>query len=341
MLNSNRVDENFAGASRRDMLRSALLTAVCAGLPAAASAAARGGSAARSSTALAAGRPSSGPGTLSKGMVGFMLAHEQFPAPELVRLGASAETAGFDLVATSDHFQPWQSNEGHAGLAWVTLGALGQRTQRLWMGPTVTCPTLRYSPAVVAEAYATLSLLCPRQDLSGTRVGRSAERTGRDRGMAEVERALGPAHRGGRDHPSTLDGKAAETQGRPLHRRWAALRSADSTDPIAVGRQRPQGDEARGRTRGRTDHGSENLEATQVGMGKGSPLGGKGSKLDARAGRSLRGRRRSGRGTDGGQAVELHSQRPSRDTRTFPIRHRSSAVRKRNCRCRKSSETGP
>ncbi len=161
MLNSNRVDENFAGASRRDMLRSALLTAVCAGLPAAASAAARGGSAARSSTALAAGRPSSGPGTLSKGMVGFMLAHEQFPAPELVRLGASAETAGFDLVATSDHFQPWQSNESHAGLAWVTLGALGQRTQRLWMGPTVTCPTLRYSPAVVAEAYATLSLLAP------------------------------------------------------------------------------------------------------------------------------------------------------------------------------------
>ena len=94
-------------------------------------------------------------------MVAFMLAHEQFPAPELIRLGAAAENAGFDLVATSDHFQPWQANERHAGQAWVTLGALGQRTQRVWMGPTVTCPTLRYNPAVVAEAFATLSLLYP------------------------------------------------------------------------------------------------------------------------------------------------------------------------------------
>jgi F420-dependent hydroxymycolic acid dehydrogenase len=98
---------------------------------------------------------------LFKGMVAFMLAHEQFSVPELIHLGASAENAGFDLVATSDHFQPWQANERHAGQAWVTLGALGQRTHRVWMGPTVTCPTLRYNPAVVAEAFATLSVLYP------------------------------------------------------------------------------------------------------------------------------------------------------------------------------------
>jgi TAT-translocated FGD2 family F420-dependent dehydrogenase len=94
-------------------------------------------------------------------MVSFMLAHEQFPVPELIRLGASAERAGFDLVSTSDHFQPWQANERHSGQAWVTLGALGQQTERIWMGTTVTCPTLRYHPAVVAEAFATLSLLYP------------------------------------------------------------------------------------------------------------------------------------------------------------------------------------
>jgi len=100
-------------------------------------------------------------GPLRKGMLGFMLAHEQFPVTELVRLGAAAEGAGFDLLATSDHFQPWQSNERHCGEAWVTLGALGQRTRGVWMGPTVTCPTLRYNPAVVAEAFATLSQLYP------------------------------------------------------------------------------------------------------------------------------------------------------------------------------------
>jgi TAT-translocated FGD2 family F420-dependent dehydrogenase len=100
-------------------------------------------------------------GGLRKRMMGYMLAHEQFPAPQLVELGVAAENAGFDLLATSDHFQPWQSNEGHAGEAWVTMGALGQRTKRVWMGPTVTCPTFRYNPGVVAEAFATLSLLYP------------------------------------------------------------------------------------------------------------------------------------------------------------------------------------
>jgi TAT-translocated FGD2 family F420-dependent dehydrogenase len=160
MLSSNRVDEDFAGGARRHVLKSALLTAACAGLPAAHVAAAQDRSGGGGSTAAAASRASRS-GLLSKGMVSFMLVHEQFPVPELIRLGASAENAGFDLVATSDHFQPWQANERHAGLAWVTLGALGQRTQRVWMGPTVTCPILRYNPAVVAEAYATLSLLYP------------------------------------------------------------------------------------------------------------------------------------------------------------------------------------
>jgi len=46
-------------------------------------------------------------------------------------------------------------------LAWVTLGVLGQQTQRIRMGTAVTCPTLRYHPAVVAEAFATLSLFHP------------------------------------------------------------------------------------------------------------------------------------------------------------------------------------
>jgi F420-dependent hydroxymycolic acid dehydrogenase len=94
-------------------------------------------------------------------MVGLMLAHEQFTVPQVIDIGVSAEQAGFDLLTTSDHFQPWQANEGHSGEAWATLGALSQRTQRVWMGTTVTCPTFRYNPAVVAEAFATLDALAP------------------------------------------------------------------------------------------------------------------------------------------------------------------------------------
>jgi F420-dependent hydroxymycolic acid dehydrogenase len=93
--------------------------------------------------------------------VGFQLAHEQFRVSELVELGIAADEAGFDLLAVSDHFQPWQANEGHSGQAWVTMSAIGQRTKRIRMGTTVTCPTFRYNPGVVAEAFASLSLLYP------------------------------------------------------------------------------------------------------------------------------------------------------------------------------------
>ncbi len=106
-----------------------------------------------------------------KKMVGFMLAHEQFAVPDLLQIGAQASNAGFQLLATSDHFQPWQANQRHTGEAWVTMGALGAHAPRTWMGTTVTCPTLRYNPAVVAEAFATLNLLYPGRVFLGVGSG--------------------------------------------------------------------------------------------------------------------------------------------------------------------------
>src|SRR5438477_9663155 len=103
--------------------------------------------------------------------IGIMLPHEQITVSQLVELGEAAEQAGFGLLATSDHLQPWQANEGHAGEAWVTMGALGQRTRRAWIGPTVTCPSFRYNPAVVAQAFASLSLLTPGRIFLGVGSG--------------------------------------------------------------------------------------------------------------------------------------------------------------------------
>lgn len=104
-------------------------------------------------------------------LIGYMLAHEQFTVPELTEFGRHAAGGGFGLLATSDHFQPWQANEAHSGLAWVTMGALGERAGRAWIGTTVTCPTLRYHPAVVAEAFASLSLLYPGRVFLGVGSG--------------------------------------------------------------------------------------------------------------------------------------------------------------------------
>ena len=122
------------------------------------------------STTAAAGRS-----PIQKKMIGFMLSHEQFTVPELTELGGHAVGAGFGLLATSDHFQPWQANEAHSGLAWITMGALGGRAGSAWIGTTVTCPILRYHPAVVAEAFATLEPALSRPPIPGCGIGGSTE----------------------------------------------------------------------------------------------------------------------------------------------------------------------
>lgn len=104
-------------------------------------------------------------------IVGFMLAHEQFPVPELVQIGADAARAGFGALATSDHLQPWQANEGHSGQVWVTLSSVGSRAPSSWIGTTVTCPTMRYNPAIVAEGFASLSQLYPGRVFLGVGSG--------------------------------------------------------------------------------------------------------------------------------------------------------------------------
>lgn len=131
-----------------------------------------GAAAALSTTAVHAQTvpgPAVGEG-LRRRMFSYMLASEQFPTTELVRLGGLASKAGFHVLSTSDHFQPWQDNEGQTGQAWVTMSAMGAQTTSM-MGTTVTCPTMRYNPAVVAEAFATLSHLYPSRVFLGVGSG--------------------------------------------------------------------------------------------------------------------------------------------------------------------------
>lgn len=103
--------------------------------------------------------------------IGYVLSHEQFQAPQLLQFAAAAEQAGFDRLWTSDHFHPWQDNQGHAGHAWITLAALGQHVPRIPFGTGVTCPTYRYHPAVVAHAFASLGVLYPGRVFLGVGSG--------------------------------------------------------------------------------------------------------------------------------------------------------------------------
>ncbi|WP_109530384.1 MULTISPECIES: TIGR03557 family F420-dependent LLM class oxidoreductase [Nocardia] len=91
--------------------------------------------------------------------IGYKLAAEGFGPAELIRQAKAAEQAGFDFVEISDHFHPWLDNQGHSPFAWTVLGAIAASTERIGMATGVTCPILRYHPAIVAQAAATMALV--------------------------------------------------------------------------------------------------------------------------------------------------------------------------------------
>jgi G6PDH family F420-dependent oxidoreductase len=90
---------------------------------------------------------------------GYTLMTEQSGPKDLVRYAAAAENVGFDFEVSSDHYSPWLSAQGHAPHAWTVLGAVAQVTERVDLYTYVTCPTIRYHPAVVAQKAATLQIL--------------------------------------------------------------------------------------------------------------------------------------------------------------------------------------
>ncbi|MFG3258974.1 TIGR03557 family F420-dependent LLM class oxidoreductase [Streptomyces sp. NPDC048172] len=91
--------------------------------------------------------------------IGYKLATEQYGPNELIRQARKAEAAGFDFVEMSDHFHPWLDKQGHSPFTWTLFGAIAARTDRIGLVTGVTCPTVRYHPAVIAQAAATLALV--------------------------------------------------------------------------------------------------------------------------------------------------------------------------------------
>jgi len=109
--------------------------------------------------------------------LGYKASAEQFPPQRLLDLAVAAEDAGFDSVWTSDHFQPWRHTDGHAPNALVWLGAATQATRRVVLGTSVLTPTLRYNPAVVAQAFGTLGCLAPGRVILGVGTGEALNET--------------------------------------------------------------------------------------------------------------------------------------------------------------------
>lgn len=102
---------------------------------------------------------------------GYTLMTEQSGPRELVSYAVAAEQAGFDFEVMSDHYFPWLDEQGHAGYAWSMLGAVSQVTERVELMTYVTCPIVRYHPAVVAQKAATVGILSDNRFTLGLGAG--------------------------------------------------------------------------------------------------------------------------------------------------------------------------
>jgi G6PDH family F420-dependent oxidoreductase len=102
--------------------------------------------------------------------IGIFLSSEEHGPNELLRYAGQAEQAGFRSVWISDHYHPWNDEQGQSPFVWSVIGAIAAST-KLKVTTAVTCPTVRIHPAVMAQAAATSMLLLEGRFLFGVGSG--------------------------------------------------------------------------------------------------------------------------------------------------------------------------
>jgi G6PDH family F420-dependent oxidoreductase len=90
--------------------------------------------------------------------IGYFLSSEEHGPQALVRQAEMAQEAGFEGLWISDHYHPWNDEQGHSPFVWSVIGAVSQACD-LPVTTAVTCPTVRIHPAVIAQAAATSGCL--------------------------------------------------------------------------------------------------------------------------------------------------------------------------------------
>ena len=89
---------------------------------------------------------------------GYFLSCEEFGPNDLIEQAKMAEDAGFEALWISDHFHPWNDEQGESPFVWSVIGGLSQATS-LPVTTGVTCPTVRIHPAIIAQAAATSKVM--------------------------------------------------------------------------------------------------------------------------------------------------------------------------------------
>lgn len=103
--------------------------------------------------------------------IGYTLSCEEHGPRDLVEFAQRAEAAGFTFGSISDHFHPCVEEQGQAPFAWTVVGGVAATTSSFRLMTGVTCPLLRYHPAIVAQAAATAGAMMPGRFYLGLGIG--------------------------------------------------------------------------------------------------------------------------------------------------------------------------
>ena len=90
--------------------------------------------------------------------IGVFLSSEEHGPERLLDQARQSEEAGFSSLLISDHFHPWTGTQGESPFVWSVIGAISAVTH-MKVTTGVTCPTVRISPVILAQAAATAQRL--------------------------------------------------------------------------------------------------------------------------------------------------------------------------------------
>jgi len=95
--------------------------------------------------------------------VGYFASLEQYKPRDALEQAIRAENVGFDSVWADDHFHPWYHTNAQSAQAWAWMGAALEATKKVFISTCITCPVMRYNPAIVAQTFATLRQMYPER----------------------------------------------------------------------------------------------------------------------------------------------------------------------------------
>jgi len=92
--------------------------------------------------------------------LGYFPCIERFQPTEALKHTVEAERIGFDSIWVDDHFSP-SPMMTESAFAWSWMSSALQATETIFFSTAVTAPIMRYNPAVVAQAFATMAVMYP------------------------------------------------------------------------------------------------------------------------------------------------------------------------------------